>query len=209
MNNNFLKNLKLHANQEWKEVKVNGKMIEIPVDWKVEKLKNLLDYEHSNKYIVDDINYSNDYKTPVLTAGKSLLLGYTNETNNIFKNLPVIIFDDFTTSQQYINFEFKVKSGAMKILKQKSNVDLKLINILMKRIQWDTSNHKRYWISEYQNLKIILPSTILEQTLIASYLTHIDEYKEKIQEQLEREKKMFLFFSQELLSGRLRFEENN
>ncbi len=85
-------------------------------DWVVCSFEDLLNYEQPTKYIVKSTKYSDNYKTPVLTAGKSFIKGYTNETEGVFNNLPTIIFDDFTTASQFVNFEFKVKSSAMKIL---------------------------------------------------------------------------------------------
>jgi type I restriction enzyme S subunit len=68
-------------------------------DWKKVELGELLDYQQPTPYLVATKNYSDDFKTPVLTAGKTFLLGYTDEENGIFEdNLPVIIFDDFTTA---------------------------------------------------------------------------------------------------------------
>ena len=80
------------------------------------QLCELLSYEQPTKYIVDSTEYNDSFKTPVLTAGKTFILGYTNEKDNIFDQLPVIIFDDFTTATKYVDFKFKVKSSAMKIL---------------------------------------------------------------------------------------------
>ena len=85
-------------------------MNKIPKGWEKVKFEDVLKYEQPSKYIVKSTKYNNDYKTPVLTAGKGFILGYTNETDGIFKDTPVIIFDDFTTSSQYVNFHFKVKS---------------------------------------------------------------------------------------------------
>ncbi len=94
-------------------------------DWIECTFEDLLDYEQPTKYIVRSTKYSDAYKTPILTAGKSFIKGYTNETDGIFDDLPTIIFDDFTTSTQFVDFEFKVKSSAMKILVPTS----KLVNI--------------------------------------------------------------------------------
>ena len=47
--------------------------------------------------------------------------------------MPVIIFDDFTTDAQYVDFPFKVKSSAIKILKSKY-YNTKLIYELIKNI---------------------------------------------------------------------------
>ena len=84
------------------------------------KLEEFITYEQPAKYIVESDQYYDSYDIPVLTAGQTFILGYTNEQDNIFDNLPVIIFDDFTTSVQYVDVPFKVKSSAMKVLKYNS-----------------------------------------------------------------------------------------
>src|SRR5690554_884931 len=90
-------------------------------NWKFEELDNCLDYLQPTPYLVESTDYSDDYDTPVLTAGKSFILGYTDEKHGVFEeNLPVIIFDDFTTASKYVDFPFKTKSSAMKILLAKN-----------------------------------------------------------------------------------------
>lgn len=95
--------------------------------------------------------------TPVLTAGKSFIIGYTNETEGIYQNTPCIIFDDFTTDSKLVDFPFKVKSSAMKILKVTDDIEIEYVAMFMsiKRLIGDT--HKRYWISEYSKLCIPIP----------------------------------------------------
>jgi type I restriction enzyme S subunit len=146
------------------------------VEWEEKKLGDLLDYEQPTNYLVSDTKYDDSYKIPVLTAGKTFILGYTDETNGVFENpLPVIIFDDFTTATQFVDFPFKAKSSAMKILKAKSDKSsMKLIFELIQMINYQAEEHKRYWISEYQNLIIKLPK-FKEQQKIANCLTSIDE----------------------------------
>ena len=135
------------------------------------ELGEVLDYEQPTNYIVNSVNYNDEYKTLVLTAGKSFILGKTNETEGIFpnENLPVIIFDDFTTAIKFVDFPFKVKSSAMKILKikDKNKADIKFIFSVMRNIKFDASTHKRYWISEFSKLKIPLPSLKIQQQLVA------------------------------------------
>ena len=131
---------------------------ELPPGWAIAKFEDLLDYIQPTEYIVASTEYDDKYKTPVLTAGKSFIKGYTNETNGIFDALPVIIFDDFTTAIQFVNFPFKVKSSAMKILKPTSDlVNIKLAFYFMKTVHLKSETHKRYWISEYSKLLIPLP----------------------------------------------------
>ena len=133
------------------------------------ELGEVLEYEQPTNYIVESTNYKNEYKTPVLTAGKSFLLGYTNEENGIFpaKNLPVIIFDDFTTATKFVDFPFKVKSSAMKILKAKDNVNISYAFYMMQKINFDASQHKRYWISQYSKIRIPLPPLEVQEQIVA------------------------------------------
>ena len=174
-------------------------------EWKFTKLGNLLDYEQPTQYLVSDENYDNGFGTPVLTAGKTFILGYTNETKGIFQdNLPVIIFDDFTTATQFVNFPFKVKSSAMKILKQKNTmVNIRLVYEMMQMINFVASDHKRYWISEFQDLEIKLPN-LSEQQKIADVLTACDDEINLLNLKLENLKKQKQGLMQKLLKGEMR-----
>jgi len=119
--------------------------------WPLVKLGEVLEYEQPTKYIVNSVDYDDSYKTPVLTAGKTFILGYTNEKDGIFptNKLPVVIFDDFTTAIKFVDFPFKVKSSAMKILHVKQGeADIRFLFQVMKTIKFRHEEHKRYWISE-------------------------------------------------------------
>ena len=145
----------------------------LPSGWAVTKFETLLSYEQPTNYIVKDTNYNSEYETPVLTAGKSFILGYTDEKENIFSELPVIIFDDFTTESKFVDFPFKVKSSAMKILHINTDLVLsKFAFYLMQATQIDHDNHQRYWISTYSQEEIALPP-LKEQERILSAL---DQY---------------------------------
>jgi type I restriction enzyme S subunit len=167
--------------------------------WEIAKLEDVLNYIQPTKYIVESTNYSDDYKTPVLTAGKSFIIGYTKEKNNIFRDLPTIIFDDFTTAIQFVNFEFKVKSSAMKILVPTSPlVDIKYIFYFMKTLRVNADTHKRYWISIYSQLPITLapPAEQKEivskiEQLLSDLDNAIDNFK-KTKQQLEVYRKSIL-----------------
>ena len=136
-------------------------------EWKTYELGTLLSYEQPTVYIVESTDYNDNYQTPVLTAGKSFIIGYTNETSGIYKSLPVIIFDDFTTSSQYVNFPFKVKSSAMKILSPNTELVLpKFIYYRMQVIQFDHSTHKRYWIQQYSKIKVSIPSIPEQERIV-------------------------------------------
>ena len=172
-------------------------------EWKTVRLGDILSYEQPNNYIVKNDEYNNKYECPVLTAGKTFILGYTNEKFGIYDKIPVIIFDDFTTETKYVNFPFKVKSSAIKILSS-NKCNLKLIYELIKMIKFNAESHKRYWISEYQYLEIKIPTSIEEQKKIAGLLSVIDEEIENLKKQLELRKQQKKGLMQKLLTGEVR-----
>lgn len=145
-------------------------------NWQISPLSDKIDYERPDKYIVKNSNYINK-GTPVLTANKSFVLGYTDENEGIYEdNLPVIIFDDFTVDNKYVDFPFKVKSSAIKILKNKNEDDsLKFFYELMSQIKFDAKEHKRYYISAYQKIEVPVPSNPAEQQKIAACLSSLDD----------------------------------
>jgi len=151
------------------------------INWPTKKLGEVLNYEQPSKYIVRSKDYSDDYETLVLTAGKTFILGKTNEEDHIFpaNKLPVIIFDDFTTAIQFVDFPFKVKSSAMKILHARKGIaDIKYFFYLMQTIKINHATHKRYWISEYSNIEIPLPPVEEQRRIvkkIEELFTKIDE----------------------------------
>jgi len=171
----------------------------IPKHWRVNKFEDLLDYIQPTPYIVESTEYSEDYKTPVLTAGKSFVLGKTNEVNGIFNSLPVIIFDDFTTANKFVNFSFKVKSSAMKILKAKSEtVNIKFVYYYMQTIRVTIDTHKRHWISVFSKLPIPSP-TFVEQQAIVSKIEELLSDLENGKQQLQTAQQQLKVYRQSLL----------
>ncbi len=146
----------------------------LPKGWAICRLEDIVEYEQPSKYIVESTDYSEEYKTPVLTPGKSFILGYTNETKGIYTNTPTIIFDDFTTDSRYVDFPFKVKSSAMKILQVKKEINIKYVAYFMSITRLVGDTHKRYWISEYSKISIPIPPR-KEQDRIVQKIQEIEE----------------------------------
>ena len=138
----------------------------LPVGWSMCRLEDIVDYEQPQAYIVESTDYSDDYDIPVLTAGKTFIIGYTNEETGICDNLPVIIFDDFTTDSKYVEFPFKVKSSAMKILRVRRGIDIKYVAAFMAITRLIGKTHKRYWISEYSKIEIPIPPQKEQERII-------------------------------------------
>ena len=173
-------------------------------DWEVKRLGELLSFEQPTKYLVSSSKYSDAYDVPVLTAGKTFILGYTNENGGIFRNLPAIIFDDFTTASKYVTFPFKAKSSAMKILKSRyPSVNLRLVYEMMQLVEFNLSEHKRHWISEFQQLEVKVPGAE-EQIAIAAVLSDMDADLSALEARRDKTRALKQGMMQELLTGKTR-----
>ncbi|OGY88875.1 MAG: hypothetical protein A2677_02185 [Candidatus Komeilibacteria bacterium RIFCSPHIGHO2_01_FULL_52_14] len=167
--------------------------------WQKKQIKDLLDYERPDKYIVESDRYINQ-GTPVLTANKSFILGYTDESSGVYKDVPAIIFDDFTTDSKFVDFPFKIKSSAIKILKEKNEgVDLRFVYEKMKSINFPTGSHKRYYISQYQDMEVVVPP-LSEQKKIAEILGAVDEEIQKTDEIIAATEKLKRGMMQQLFT---------
>ena len=144
----------------------NGHYQNLPSGWAIRKLEDITNYEQPTAYIVDSTDYDDNYPIPVLTAGKSFIIGYTNETERIYSNLPCIIFDDFTTDSKLVNFPFKVKSSAMKILQVRTGIEIEYVSMFMSITRLIGDTHKRYWISEYSKLEIPIPPLAEQRRIV-------------------------------------------
>ena len=161
----------------------NGHYPQLPDGWCKCRLEDIVEYEQPQAYIVNSTDYDDSYLTPVLTAGKSFIIGYTNETKGIYQNTPCIIFDDFTTDSKLVDFPFKVKSSAMKILKVTDDVEIEYVAMFMSITRLIGNTHKRYWISEYSKLCIPIPPR-KEQKRIINVVKAMFEKLDAIMEDL-------------------------
>lgn len=165
-------------------------------------LNSLLDYEQPTKYIVKSAEYDDSYSTPVLTAGQTFILGYTNEVEGIYnasKKNPVIIFDDFTTSFHWVDFPFKVKSSAMKILKPKSGVDIRFVYYGMLGINFIPKEHSRHWISVYSQFEVPYPKDKKKRDYVRKKLDDITSLISNLNKEIKLTKKQFEYYRDTLL----------
>lgn len=133
-------------------------------------ISDVLSYEQPQPYIVENTEYTTE-GTPVLTANKAFVLGYTSETNGIYDKGDCIIFDDFTLDCKYVDFPFKVKSSAIKILTAKNKELLRYTFEFLKYLDLSTEEHKRHYIAETQNQEIILPTEQMVKTIAHIFST--------------------------------------
>lgn len=173
------------------------------VEWKT--LGEVCDYEQPTAYLVRNTNYSDRYPIPVLTAGKTFILGYTNETTGIYRasEHPTIIFDDFTTANKWVDFDFKAKSSAMKMLTSKDEKVclLKYIYYWLNTLPADSivGDHNRQWISNYAQKLFPLPP-LRVQARIVEILDKFTQLEAELEAELEARKKQYAYYRDQLLN---------
>ena len=158
-------------------------------------LSELLSYEQPGKYAVKSTEYRDEYQTPVLTAGQSFILGYTDEEGGIYPaspENPVVIFDDFTTSFKWVDFPFKVKSSAMKLLTARSGKrhDLRFVYYAMQTINYQPVEHARQWIGIYSKFQIPLPPLEVQEEIVR-ILDQFVELDRELEDEIAGREKQF------------------
>nr|WP_181726379.1 restriction endonuclease subunit S [Leclercia adecarboxylata]QIZ17409.1 Type I restriction-modification system, specificity subunit S [Leclercia adecarboxylata] len=185
----------------------------VEVEWL--PLGEITKYEQPTKYLVKAKDYHDTYTIPVLTAGKTFILGYTNETHGIYQasKAPVIIFDDFTTANKWVDFDFKAKSSAMKMVTScdDNKTLLKYVYYWLNTLpsEFAEGDHKRQWISNYSQKKIPIPcpdtpeKSLAIQSEIVRILDKFTALTAELTAELTARKKQYNYYRDQLLS----FEE--
>ena len=167
------------------------------------QISDVTKYEQPSKYIVKSTKYDDSYSTPVLTAGQTFILGYTDEIDGIYeasKENPVIIFDDFTAALKWVDFPFKVKSSAMKIITaDEKQISLRYLYYIMDNIGYSSSEHKRLWISTYSGLKIPVPPLDVQNEIV-QILDNFAELTAELTAELSNRKKQYEYYRDLLLN---------
>ncbi|WP_288304220.1 restriction endonuclease subunit S [uncultured Treponema sp.] len=153
--------------------------------WTKSTISNCLFYEQPQKYIVHSEHYSNTYETPVLTANKAFILGYTNELDGIYDKGDVLIYDDFTMEVKYVDFPFKVKSSTIKMLTPQSGIDLYFMFTLLKSLDLQPEGHQRSYISILEPMEVNIPC-YEEQARASGIFRLLDKQIEKEQQLLHK-----------------------
>ncbi len=154
-------------------------------EWYETTISECLDYEQPQKYIVENEQYNDSYSTPVLTANKAFILGYTNESKGIYSKGDVIIYDDFTMDMKYVTFPFKVKSSTIKMLTPRKGFDLYFVYALLQSLELQPEGHQRSYISKLEPMIVKVPC-YEEQVKISHFLQKYDSHVHQEEELLTK-----------------------
>lgn len=168
-------------------------------------LGELLDYEQPGRYLVASTDYRDEYATPVLTAGQTFILGYTDEVEGVYsanRESPVLIFDDFTTAFKWVDFPFKAKSSAMKMLTLRAGAPalIRYIYFAMQCIGFEPQDHARHWIGKYSLFRIPVPPLEVQREIVR-VLDKFTQLEAELEAELEARRVQYEHYRRELLSG--------
>ena len=165
------------------------------------RVGDIADYEQPSKYLVKSTDYNDNFEIPVLTAGQTFILGYTNEKEGIYNaspEKPVIIFDDFTGAFKWVDFPFKAKSSAMKMITSKSDVLIRYLYHLMGFLNYSSDEHKRLWISVYSELQVPVPHLEVQREIV-HILDSFTLLTAELTAELTARKKQYEFYRDNLI----------
>ena len=154
-------------------------------EWHETTISECLQYEQPQKYIVETEQYDDSYSTPVLTANKAFILGYTNESTGIYEKGDVVIYDDFTMDMKYVTFPFKVKSSTIKMLTPRQGFDLYFVYALLQSLELQPEGHQRSYISKVEPMVVKVPC-YEEQVKISNFLQKCDSRVHQEEETLTK-----------------------
>jgi restriction endonuclease S subunit len=170
--------------------------------WRPMKFAEMLSYEQPGPYLVITTQQLDVGRVPVLTAGKTFILGYTNDDQGVYTKHPVIIFDDFTTASKFVDFDFKAKSSAMKILSGRPGIaNVRYLYERMQMISFPVGDHKRHWISEYSQTAICVPG-IVEQNRLSELISDLTHQVSGLLRLITKKQAIQQGMMQQLLTGR-------
>ena len=155
--------------------------------WEQRKFENIYNYERPDKYIVNSTEYLEFGSTPVLTANKAFILGYTTENNKYVNSKESIIFDDFTMDTKFVDFPYMVKSSAIKILtlKDEKKDNIRFNFELLSNHRFNMLGHARHYISVVQPEEVFTTNK-QEQDKIGELFTNLDNLITLHQRKLEK-----------------------
>ena len=90
---------------------------EIPENWCWCKIEDITIPIGNKNNQIQSKDVLKDGKIPVVSQGQNLIDGYSNETEKVINNIPVIMFGDHTRNVKYIDFPFVIGADGTRFFK--------------------------------------------------------------------------------------------
>lgn len=145
-------------------------------EWEIKSFKDVFISIPSKEHQIKSSSYHEKGKYEVVDQGKEDVVGYSDQTEKLFENVPVIIFGDHTTNLKYRDNPFIVGADGVKLLK--STEQAKYSFYVLEKFNVNQEGYKRHY-SMLQEINIPIPSR-QEQQRIENLLSSIDNKNRKL-----------------------------
>jgi restriction endonuclease S subunit len=202
----------LNGDNNWKDVKLNGKFNKIPKEWIIDNIENLCDI-HNNlrKPISSSVRIIGNYPYYGSTGIQDKLSEYSIEGRHL------LIGEDGANwslngkdTSFIVNGKFNVNNHAHIITSEEILLDLINLQLNTTNLDYYVTGGVIRKLTKANLLSInLIKYDKLEQSKIACVLTSQQDYIDELQTQKANKIKEKQYFTQEELSGRLRIRLTN
>lgn len=159
----------------------------LPEGWQEVGFLGCLDKEASNnKLKLQQKEFLEEGKYPIIDQGEEFIAGYTNDESKIYsEKLPVVIFGDHTRIFKFVNFQFALGADGVKILVPNKYVNAKYLYYGLNKLKIPSAGYSRHY-KFLKELKIPFPfkngkPDLERQKKIVSILEKAERLKQKRQ----------------------------
>lgn len=154
---------------------------------------------------IQSSEYLSNGEFPIVDQGQEQIVGFSNQKNKLYKDLPVIVFGDHTRIIKYIDFPFIIGADGTKLLKVNLAYNIRFLYYILLNAPIPNLGYSRH-LSLLKQMFFYIPEKRQEQQAIAEVLSsadkEIDLLKQKLAK-LEAQKKGLM---QVLLTGKVRLK---
>ncbi|HBC4296588.1 restriction endonuclease subunit S [Staphylococcus aureus] len=143
-------------------------------DWTNENFKDLFKVVPSKKYQIKSSEIIESGKIPVVDQGKKLILGFSNQTDKVYKEFNnVIIYGDHTTIIKKMDVPFIIGGDGVKLLTPISNNNLDYFFSILQYFNIDSEGYKRHF-SILKDKNFYTANSNKEQQKIGCFFKSLD-----------------------------------
>lgn len=154
---------------------------------------------------IQSSEYLSNGEFPIVDQGQEQIVGFSNQKNKLYKDLPVIVFGDHTRIIKYIDFPFIIGADGTKLLKVNLAYNIRFLYYILLNAPIPNLGYSRH-LSLLKQMFFYIPEKRQEQQAIAEVLSsadkEIDLLKQKLAK-LEAQKKGLMLV---LLTGKVRLK---
>jgi len=173
-------------------------------DWQLVAIKDILRRVKGLPKSVSSSEILQFGSVPVVDQGKSLIAGYTNNTDFEVDCPPegLLVFGDHTRVIKYIDFNFATGADGTQVLEARMPLNIRFVTYAIQNQEIPNTGYNRHY-KYLAELEILLPG-LEEQNAIAEVLSTLDAEIDTLVKQKDKTSLIKIGLMQDLLTGKVR-----